>query len=1022
MRYIISSLWYDRSINAAVMFGVLCTAAVLTGALLVGDSMRGSLRDLTLQRLGNVDTILFAPNFISSRLTAVSAGTEPVIYIQGAAEFNGNVSQTQILTKQILAKQIVAQPPFSPGTSGAGVSANKALADKLQLKQGDELSLRFLSPQAVPPESTFGSKDNLIRTKIVIEQIIPNEGIGRFSLKNDQQAEPLLLVPLDWIQNKLNAGEKVNAVFYNEPVSIKPNFTLDDLGISFSTGTSGAGIITSKRMLFTDEQADILAAAFGTDYKKRCGTGLLYLATKIKATKNGREVPYSTVYATNLLEPSMKRNEVDGLKNDEIAINQWTADELNIKTGDEIELTWFTPDNVNETKQQKFTLTKIVPNDTFTNDVVPDVKGFTDEKSIADWNPPFPFDAKKIRKVDENYWDKYRAAPKAFVDLETGQQLWGSRFGKVSTFIINGGDLSPQNILQSVAGGYSAFNLNFVPVKELGLQASQGTTPFSVLFLCFSFFIIASALMLAAMLFRLSIEMKTKNIGILLAVGWTPKQVLRLCLAEGFVIAVIGSFFGVIFGILYAWLMIYGLNVWWVGAITVPFITLHITAGSLLIGFTSSIILAFASMLMTVRKLVELPVLQLLKGMNDEKLKINNRSNKNNYSLFIIHSLFQFALSNAKRNRTRSRLCIGLTASTAFLVLTVSVFRIDNPEHYTDGIDYIAETAFPVYHDITTAEGRAELGIQPKDEELFNDIKIYPLRMKDGDSTSCLNLYQTGSPRILGVPSGYWKHLSPVAAKRESNGSVPVVLDQNTAQYSLHLYKGNGETFEIPQSSEGINSPKVRCEVAGLLSNSFLQGEILMSEENLLKTFPEVSGWKYYLISCSDSKQRTTINKHLSTLLGDYGVQIESTTDRLRKLFAIQNTYISTFQSLGGIGLLLGTFGLAVIQIRNVFERRKELALFQAIGFKQSKIILLLLYENLTLLFKGLFIAVIGSLFVLYFSYTYCIVSQELYVVSYPLSVLKLAGGMIFIGIVSNIAAAVSVLKIPVAKELAEER
>ncbi|GHT32599.1 hypothetical protein FACS1894214_4530 [Planctomycetales bacterium] len=367
-------------------------------------------------------------------------------------------------------------------------------------------------------------------------------------------------------------------------------------------------------------------------------------------------------------------------------------------------------------------------------------------------------------------------------------------------------------------------------------------------------------------------------------------------------------------------------------------------------------------------------------------------------------------------------MCIGLTASTVFLVLTVSVFRIDNPGHYTDGIDYIAETAFPVYHDITTAQGRSELGIQPKDEELFNNIKIYPLRMKDGDSTSCLNLYQTGSPRILGVPSGYWKHLAPIAAKQESNGTVPVVLDQNTAQYSLHLYKGIGETFEIPQEAEGINPTKIRCEVAGLLQNSFLQGEILMSEENLLKTFPEVSGWKYYLISCSDKKQRTTINKQLSILLGDYGVQIESTTDRLRKLFAIQNTYISTFQSLGGIGLLLGTFGLAVIQIRNVFERRKELALFQAIGFRQSKIILLLLYENLTLLFKGLFIAVIGSLLVLFFSYACGIVSQELSVIRYPLSVLKLAGGMIFIGIVSNIAAAVSVLKIPAAKELAEER
>jgi hypothetical protein len=60
------SLWYDRWINTAVVLGVLCATAVLTGALLVGDSMRGSLRALTLDRLGNIDTILFAPHFIQT--------------------------------------------------------------------------------------------------------------------------------------------------------------------------------------------------------------------------------------------------------------------------------------------------------------------------------------------------------------------------------------------------------------------------------------------------------------------------------------------------------------------------------------------------------------------------------------------------------------------------------------------------------------------------------------------------------------------------------------------------------------------------------------------------------------------------------------------------------------------------------------------------------------------------------------------------------------------------------------------
>src|SRR5262249_21418246 len=54
--------------NFAVLLGVAVGTAVLTGALLVGDSLRGSLRDLTEQRLGWVDNALLAGRFIRESL------------------------------------------------------------------------------------------------------------------------------------------------------------------------------------------------------------------------------------------------------------------------------------------------------------------------------------------------------------------------------------------------------------------------------------------------------------------------------------------------------------------------------------------------------------------------------------------------------------------------------------------------------------------------------------------------------------------------------------------------------------------------------------------------------------------------------------------------------------------------------------------------------------------------------------------------------------------------------------------
>ena len=83
---------------------------------------------------------------------------------------------------------------------------------------------------------------------------------------------------------------------------------------------------------------------------------------------------------------------------------------------------------------------------------------------------------------------------------------------------------------------------------------------------------------------------------------------------------------------------------------------------------------------------------------------------------------------------------------------------------------------------------------------------------------------------------------------------------------------------------------------------------------------------------------------------------------RLAGFFAVQNTYLSTFQSLGGLGLLLGTFGLATVQLRSVLERRGELALMRAAGFRRTLLARLVMIENALLLIGGLGVGVAAAL------------------------------------------------------------
>jgi hypothetical protein len=64
------NLSYYWRTNLAVVLGVATAVAVLAGALLVGDSVRASLRDLVVQRLGQTDYAITAPGFFREQLAA----------------------------------------------------------------------------------------------------------------------------------------------------------------------------------------------------------------------------------------------------------------------------------------------------------------------------------------------------------------------------------------------------------------------------------------------------------------------------------------------------------------------------------------------------------------------------------------------------------------------------------------------------------------------------------------------------------------------------------------------------------------------------------------------------------------------------------------------------------------------------------------------------------------------------------------------------------------------------------------
>jgi ABC-type antimicrobial peptide transport system permease subunit len=167
--------------------------------------------------------------------------------------------------------------------------------------------------------------------------------------------------------------------------------------------------------------------------------------------------------------------------------------------------------------------------------------------------------------------------------------------------------------------------------------------------------------------------------------------------------------------------------------------------------------------------------------------------------------------------------------------------------------------------------------------------------------------------------------------------------------WSLQLYGGIGEVTRFP-----FDDGRERWfRVVGLLSNSVLQGSLLIGQANFKTQFPAISGDQYFLIRTEPGSSEAVAGI-LENRLGDVGMDVTDSRLVLARMLAVQNTYLRTFQSLGALGLLLGTIGLAIAQLRSVLERRSELAVLRAVGFTQGRVAASVMLEHAGLLIAGI--------------------------------------------------------------------
>ena len=91
------------------------------------------------------------------------------------------------------------------------------------------------------------------------------------------------------------------------------------------------------------------------------------------------------------------------------------------------------------------------------------------------------------------------------------------------------------------------------------------------------------------------------------------------------------------------------------------------------------------------------------------------------------------------------------------------------------------------------------------------------------------------------------------------------------------------------------------------------------------------------------------------------GLDVVPSVERLMEFYAVESTYLAMFLVLGALGLVVGSMGMGVVVLRNVQDRRAEIALLRAVGYSPSIVRRLVFMEHGLLLIAGIGLGILAS-------------------------------------------------------------
>ena len=1015
--FILRGLRHYRSAYLGILLGSTLGAMVLLGALFAGDSVKSTLRQIAEQRTGRTSLVLAGgENFFRARLANDLPGTAPVLQLRSQVDTPSGRSTGQVnlfgVTQEFW--KFASGDTTPPALDKRSWAINRELARTLDLSPGDTLVIRLGKPGLASRDAPLsGEPEELITVRGTVAEIREDDAMGRFNLQATQLPAPAIFLPIEALAAAIERPDSANLLLFRETLSteeatarIRMSARLADYGLSLlDIPLSAATEIRTDRIFIPTLIEEKLRALLPESRPV-----LTYLANTIAA--NGKETPYSMVTG---IDPAAVPFLPDDLAPDQIVLNSWEAEDLAAKPGDTVTLRYFTLGSGNQLieKSSDFRVHSIAPLVGAAADKLwmPDFPGIAEADNSADWTSGLPLDLSRIREKDETYWDDHRGTPKAFITHEAARNMWSNRWGNATSLRLPTGETDlERRILNTLTPADAGLLIRDIATESQ--SAASSPVDIASLFLSMSFFLILAAVALTAMLFRFNVEQRNHESGLLAALGIPAKKILRWRLLEGLVVVSIGSALGALLAFAYTrGLLLFLESIWNRGDDRM--FRFHAATTSIVGGVIGFVFLMMTTIWFVTRRQAKRSASLRLESGTEEILR-SGKSHarwiapaagvigvaallgskmigaqgafflagfsfliaglalfrlvgkpRSNSSLTIAH----LARLNIARRPTRSLVVVGSLAAGLFLVVSVTAFQKHGGGDWQDraspsgGFAFWIETTTPV-HRSSASDSTADILNLGDQRTKLGDI--LPFRIGTGDDASCFNLNSVTRPRLLATDTAALEQRGSFTIKSTAPGIEPswkslregdtlrAFIDETTLMWVLKKKPGDRIDYTDEQ---GNTFP---LEIAGTLTGSVFQGSFIVDEQRYLERFPSTGGYQLFLAETSNDLTET--RNILQRALTDLGATVTTTNERLAAFNSVENTYISIFNVLGGLGVILGAAGLGIVTARNLAERQHEFTQLHQIGISRKIIRSLIIRETRQFILWAIGIGLIAAI------------------------------------------------------------